>query len=186
MKHTNNFAFLSLLLLSFVCSSAFGRPNEIFVVKSLNQTEDSTITLTISIDALGNATVSKQISLAQPEDKVTIYVIGNNVTFDAGGIDTMELEIQDQIPDQFIFWVDIELHSNPSIPSGGSELTFYCLSYNCPTEERCKPVGVISNNKANVECNKPCGRCLLRSKTSTGVQMDQGGVFICAKAVTYI
>jgi hypothetical protein len=172
--------------LCFLPFSIYAENNQIFTVKSLNHSGDSLVTLTINIGVNGAVTVSKLVSIAAPGDVTSVGIVGNDVWFSGGGgPDSSIIEIEDQIPNQQIFWVDIELDSLPSVPAGGNKITFYCLSYNCPTEERCKPTTVISNNQANVECTKPCQRCELKYSVTNGTINSLGGVFICGTSVSY-
>lgn len=160
---------------------------EVFIVSSLNNDGTENVTLTITISASGAATVSKSTSVPTAEDVTRIHMVGNDLDFiiSSGNPNgEMTIELEDNIPDQELFWIDIELDDEPSVPNGRPTITYWCESSGCPTEARCEPVALQSGNKANVTCSQSCNICILKSKSGTSVTTG-GGVYIAANSVTY-
>lgn len=190
-----NTKLLTILILVFVsfmanCTTPVinnqNSPNQVFVVSSLNADGTSKVTLTITIASNNAAIVTKVVTPAGPTDEHIAYIVGNSLSFSGDFLDTMEIDVTNGIPGLQRFWIDFDLIDPPSVTDGGSKLSFYCISYNCETEDRCEPTMMGgNNNQVNVRCTNPCQRCVLKHFTTPGVNLESGGVYIYANSVTY-
>lgn len=177
----------SLILTSVFSSKAEKNETESsYQVSSLSDDGQNKITLDISIDASGNAVVSKKETQAGPNDIVYQHLLGDNITVTMFQYpDSAILSVDSIPPGRSVYWIPIGL-DDPPIANSGS-VTFYCIGSKCDENSSCDLSIMMSQpNIANVCCVNTCdGPCTKVSGWSGfGKTNYNGGAYIVASSVT--